>query len=131
VRWGMADLMANLAPRARERGWLHEALQVVAQKKQGRRRSMPSTTLPAPDIEIGLRHPVCLKMHRNYAGTCDLSHNLARKFRPPPLGCANLTRRKTIHRHHPPIVRIREQSRDAARQDEVRPLLAFDLSFVA
>jgi hypothetical protein len=27
-------------------------------KKQGRRRSMPSTTLPAPDIEIGSRHPV-------------------------------------------------------------------------
>jgi hypothetical protein len=30
----------------------------VAQKEQGRRRSMPSTTLPAPDIEIGSRHPV-------------------------------------------------------------------------
>jgi len=27
-------------------------------KKQGRRRSIPSTTLPAPDIEIGSRHPV-------------------------------------------------------------------------
>ena len=58
----------------------------VAPKEQGRRRSMPSTTLPAPDIEIGLRHPVCLKMHRNYAGTCDLSHNLARKFRSPTPG---------------------------------------------
>jgi hypothetical protein len=30
----------------------------VAKKEQGRRRSMPSTTLPAPDIEIGSRHPV-------------------------------------------------------------------------
>jgi hypothetical protein len=27
-------------------------------KKQGRRRSIPSTTLPAPDIEIGSRRPV-------------------------------------------------------------------------
>jgi hypothetical protein len=27
-------------------------------KKQGRRRSMTPTTLPAPDIEIGSRRPV-------------------------------------------------------------------------
>ena len=31
-------------------------------KKQGRRRNIPSTTLPAPDIEIGSRHPVNFRM---------------------------------------------------------------------
>jgi hypothetical protein len=49
----------------------------VAPKEQGRRRSMPSTTLPAPDIEIGSRHPVCPKMDRIRAGACDPFHSRA------------------------------------------------------
>jgi hypothetical protein len=35
-----------------------------ATKKQGRRRSIPPTTLPAPDIEIGSRHPVNSTLRR-------------------------------------------------------------------
>jgi hypothetical protein len=44
-------------------------------KKQGRRRSMPPTTLPAPEIEIGSRLPVSLIITRNRAGRCEPVHN--------------------------------------------------------
>jgi hypothetical protein len=44
-------------------------------KKQGRRRSIPPTTLPAPDIEIGLRHPVNCTMAEPGADECDPVHN--------------------------------------------------------
>jgi hypothetical protein len=43
-------------------------------KKQGRRRSITPTTLPAPDIEIGSRHPVKRIMPRTPAGRCDPLH---------------------------------------------------------
>src|SRR5689334_1396109 len=43
-------------------------------KKQGRRRSIPSTTLPAPDIEIGSRHPVNCSMQRIRTGKCEADH---------------------------------------------------------
>jgi hypothetical protein len=43
-------------------------------KKQGRRRSMPPTTLPAPDIEIGLRHPVNCILQRKNTDACDPFH---------------------------------------------------------
>lgn len=45
------------------------------EKKQGRRRSITPTALPAPDIEIGLRHPVNCMMPRNITGKCDPVHN--------------------------------------------------------
>src|ERR1700742_3968461 len=48
-------------------------------KKQGRRRSITLTALPAPDIEIGLRRPVSRKMTRIRAGECDPFHNLHEK----------------------------------------------------
>jgi hypothetical protein len=37
-----------------------EKVDARGNKKQGRRRSMPSTTLPAPEIKIGSRLPVAL-----------------------------------------------------------------------
>jgi hypothetical protein len=43
-------------------------------KKQGRRRSIPSTTLPAPDIEIGSRHPVNYRMPGILPGMCEPFH---------------------------------------------------------
>ncbi|MBR1284233.1 hypothetical protein JQ597_19470 [Bradyrhizobium sp. AUGA SZCCT0177] len=43
-------------------------------KKQGRRRSIPSTTLPAPDIEIGSRHPVNCSMQEIPAAICEAVH---------------------------------------------------------
>jgi hypothetical protein len=43
-------------------------------KKQGRRRSIPSTTLPAPDIEIGSRHPVDFRMPGILTGMCEPVH---------------------------------------------------------
>src|SRR5882757_5897374 len=49
-------------------------------KKQGRRRSIPSTTLPAPDIEIGSRHPVNCSMTRNRTGICEPVHKRRRKI---------------------------------------------------
>jgi hypothetical protein len=39
--------------RARRNKFAGEWRQKRSRKKQGRRRSMPPTTLPAPDIEIG------------------------------------------------------------------------------
>jgi hypothetical protein len=44
-------------------------------KEQGRRRSIPPTALPAPDIEIGLRRPVDRTMLRNLTAICELVHN--------------------------------------------------------
>jgi hypothetical protein len=49
-------------------------------KKQGRRRSMPPTTLPAPDIEIGLRHPVNCILQRKNTGACDPVHIPRKKY---------------------------------------------------
>ena len=48
-------------------------------KKQGRRRSIPSTTLPAPDIEIGSRHPVDRSMPGIRTGKCEPVHKAAEK----------------------------------------------------
>jgi hypothetical protein len=50
-------------------------------KKQGRRRSIPSTTLPAPDIEIGSRHPVSYRMTGIFAGMCEPVHKDGKKLR--------------------------------------------------
>jgi hypothetical protein len=50
-------------------------------KKQGRRRSIPSTTLPAPDIEIGSRHPVNFRMPGIFAVMCEPVHKGGKKFR--------------------------------------------------
>jgi len=36
--------------------------------------------LPAPDIEIGLRHPVNCMMPWNITGICDPVHNRREKF---------------------------------------------------
>ena len=49
-------------------------------KKQGRRRSIPSTTLPAPDIEIGSRHPVNCSMQRIRTGICEPVHTRRTKL---------------------------------------------------
>jgi hypothetical protein len=48
-------------------------------KKQGRQRSMPPTTLPSPDIEIGSRHPVNYMLPRNRMGVCEPVHNRMKK----------------------------------------------------
>jgi hypothetical protein len=53
----------------------------IAQKKQGRRRSIPSTTLPAPDIEIGSRHPVNFRMPGILTGKCEPVHKGGKKLR--------------------------------------------------
>jgi hypothetical protein len=50
-------------------------------KKQGRRRNIPSTTLPAPDIEIGSRHPVNFRMPGIPAGMCEPVHKGGKKLR--------------------------------------------------
>src|ERR1700732_1148383 len=49
-------------------------------KEQGRRRSIPPTALPAPDIEIGLRHPVNYTLPREFMGMCDPVHNRHKKI---------------------------------------------------
>ena len=49
-------------------------------KEQGRRRSITPTALPAPDIEIGLRHPVNYTMPRESTGKCDPFHNRPKKL---------------------------------------------------
>jgi len=51
-----------------------------AQKEQGRRRSIPSTTLPAPDIEIGSRHPVNCRMPSNLTAICEPVHTRRTKL---------------------------------------------------
>jgi hypothetical protein len=60
-------------------------------KKQGRRRSIPSTTLPAPDIEIGSRHPVNRSLPPNRTGICEAVHSRRKN-------CDGPNRR--VERHH-------------------------------
>ena len=40
---------------------------------------MPPTALPAPDIEIGLRHPVNYILARQFTDECDPFHNRRKK----------------------------------------------------
>jgi hypothetical protein len=49
------------------------------EKEQGRRRSIPPTTLPAPDIEIGLRPSGGCSLARVERIRCDQSHNAGKK----------------------------------------------------
>jgi hypothetical protein len=56
----------------------------AARKEQGRRRSIPQTALPAPDIEIGLRRPVEAIMPRFQSGLCDPVHNRRKKVAASP-----------------------------------------------
>src|ERR1700738_1025234 len=63
----------------RSRGWCRG---FGWHKKQGRRRSITLTALPAPDIEIGLRHPVNYSLARNRADECDPFHSRYKKLRP-------------------------------------------------
>jgi len=69
-----------------------------AQKEQGRRRSIPSTTLPAPDIEIGSRHPVNYRMPANLTGICEPVHTRRTKLAKPRRCCgrAPLGRRQPV-----------------------------------
>src|SRR6185295_1217059 len=53
----------------------------IGHKKQGRRRSIPSTTLPAPDIKIGSRHPVNFRMPGILTGMCEPVHKGGKKLR--------------------------------------------------
>jgi hypothetical protein len=53
----------------------------IGHKKQGRRRNIPSTTLPAPDIKIGSRHPVNFTMPGILAGMCEPVHKGGKKLR--------------------------------------------------
>jgi hypothetical protein len=53
----------------------------IEHKKQGRRRNIPSTTLPAPDIKIGSRHPVNFTMPGILAGMCEPVHKGGKKLR--------------------------------------------------
>jgi hypothetical protein len=55
-------------------------------KKQGRRRSITPTALPAPDMEIGLRHPVNCMMPGNITGICDPVHKRREKVLTALLG---------------------------------------------
>src|SRR6516165_4410663 len=50
---GIAHIRQITGLRGRREIWSGQGI-----KKQGRRRSIPSTTLPAPEIKIGLRLPV-------------------------------------------------------------------------
>src|SRR5258708_1889822 len=56
-----------------------------ARKEQGRRRSIPLTALPAPDIKIGSRRPVGCIMPRDFAVICDPFH-IRKKSCGPPFG---------------------------------------------
>ena len=58
-----------------------------ARKEQGRRRSIPLTALPAPDIKIGSRRPVGCIMPRDFAAICDPFHIRQKKLR--PAACAD------------------------------------------
>ena len=49
-------------------------------KEQGRRRSIPSTALPAPEIKIGSRLPVNYSMPRNRTGICEPVHKVLKKI---------------------------------------------------
>jgi hypothetical protein len=48
-------------------------------KKQGRRRSITPTALPAPDIKIGSRRPVNCILTRFFTGKCDPVHKRRNK----------------------------------------------------
>src|SRR4051812_49669106 len=77
-------------------------------KKQGRRRSIPSTTLPAPDIEIGSRHPVNCSMTRIRTGMCEPVHTRRRKiaggdFVPSDVKKISRQRQSVVARRRPPI----------------------------
>src|ERR1700730_683483 len=48
-------------------------------KKQGRRRSITPTALPAPDIKIGSRRPVNRILTRFFTGKCDPVHKRRKK----------------------------------------------------
>jgi hypothetical protein len=52
-----------------------------ARKEQGRRRSIPLTALPAPDIKIGSRRPVVCIVPRDFAAICDPFHIRKKKLR--------------------------------------------------
>ena len=56
-----------------------------ARKEQGRRRSIPLTALPAPDIKIGSRRPVVCIVPRDFAAICDPFH-IRKKSCGPPFG---------------------------------------------
>src|SRR6266481_5303830 len=56
-----------------------------ARKEQGRRRSIPLTALPAPDIKIGSRRPVRCIVPRDFAAICDPFH-IRKKSCGPPFG---------------------------------------------
>jgi hypothetical protein len=62
--------------------------------KQGRRRSMPPTTLPAPEIEIGSRLPVNYILPRFGGGKCEPVHILQKSCgggdKPDGIGGAKL-----------------------------------------
>ena len=57
-----------------------------AVKKQGRRRSITPTTLPAPDIEIGLRHPVNYTLAQLRVRKCEPFHNRHKEVAASPWG---------------------------------------------
>src|SRR3977135_2289528 len=67
---GKSPACEVLPDRVLEVGWGRSR----GDKKQGRRRNIPSTTLPAPDIEIGSRHPVNCSMPRIRTGICEADH---------------------------------------------------------
>jgi len=46
---------------------------------------MTLTALPAPDIEIGSRHPVNLTLPREFTGACDPFHIRRKKMGGGPL----------------------------------------------
>jgi hypothetical protein len=54
------------------------------EKEQGRRRSIPPTALPAPDIKIGFRHPVNCRLPREHPDKCDPVHNRRKKVAAGP-----------------------------------------------
>src|SRR5882757_9072920 len=68
-------------------GWYHGSLLGGgrgirrARKEQGRRRSIPLTALPAPDIKIGSRRPVVCIVPRDFAAICDPFHIRKKKLR--------------------------------------------------
>src|ERR1700692_4962277 len=55
-------------------------------KKQGRRRSITPTALPAPDIKIGSRRPVKYILPRFFTGKCDPVHKRRKKVAAEPWG---------------------------------------------
>ncbi|MDE5452444.1 hypothetical protein GWE18_06065 [Bradyrhizobium sp. CSA112] len=74
------------------------------QKEQGRRRSIPSTTLPAPDIEIGSRHPVNYRMPGILTGICEPVHKGGKKLRQRLPQRWKISRRKAALMSRPLVV---------------------------